>query len=290
MQCALCKKEAKLEESHVIPKFVFKSMKKNSPTGNMRIANEPNKKIQDGDKLYLLCGECEDLFNKDETLFANNIYHNFQQEKLKVFEYGEWLERFIVSVNWRTLYLDILGFIEQRNVSQKQLDYLMMCEEKMRKYLLGSNESLNPIENHIFFFRKIEIASREVAEMNLHSSVGGSITGYTIISDLHNSAYIFMNLQGLIIVTILKRADEEEWTETLVNKQGSFNLEQPQVMNSPVSSELMYLSYQYGESKVKLNENQREKIIEAVMKNKEKFLQSKSYRRLQYDKELKEKE
>ncbi|WP_164731044.1 hypothetical protein [Anoxybacter fermentans] len=36
-KCALCGKEARLLKSHVIPKFVFDSIKKGSPTGFLRL-------------------------------------------------------------------------------------------------------------------------------------------------------------------------------------------------------------------------------------------------------------
>ncbi|REK71975.1 hypothetical protein DX130_19980 [Paenibacillus paeoniae] len=36
-KCALCGKIAKLEESHIIPKFVFRYLKKDSFTGRLRV-------------------------------------------------------------------------------------------------------------------------------------------------------------------------------------------------------------------------------------------------------------
>lgn len=289
MRCALCRQEAKLEESHIIPKFVFKSLKKNSPTGNMRMTIEPNKKVQDGDKKYLLCGKCEDLFNLDETLFANNIYHKYQQGTLKEFEYGEWLERFIVSVNWRSLYLDIVGFVEQSNIDVKELEYLIECEKILREYLLNNDSSLAGIENHIFFFNEIEEATQEMAELNLHSSIGSSVIGYTVVCNQYDSSYVFLNLQGLVIVTILKPSKEDNWQETLVQKQGAFNLENPQYIRSPLMGEFEYISSQIRESKSKMSEVQSEKIEKAILKNPERFLRSKAYKRLQNDRNLKEK-
>lgn len=53
-KCALCHEEAKPEKNHIIPKFVYRSMKKNSPTGNIRLASQPNRVIQDGDKQAML--------------------------------------------------------------------------------------------------------------------------------------------------------------------------------------------------------------------------------------------
>lgn len=288
MRCALCRKEAELEESHIIPKFVFKSLKKHSPTGNMRMAVEPNKKVQDGDKLNLLCGSCEDLFNNDETLFASNVYHKFQQGTLKEFEYDSWLERFIVSVNWRNLYLDILGFVREQNISARELELLIDCEKKLREFLLGENE-LEGIENHIFFFNEIEKATKEISEMNLHSAIMSSVDGYTVLYDSYDSAYIFLNLQGLLIVTILKPSKYDNWQRTLVKKSGMFNLQEAQHITSPLMSELEYIASKINNSRSQLSDVQREKILESIKKKPEKFLKSNAYKRLQNDKELRAK-
>lgn len=57
--CALCRENKELELSHIVPKFVIRYLKKTS-TGAIRNMENPNKIAQDGEKHYLLCGDCED--------------------------------------------------------------------------------------------------------------------------------------------------------------------------------------------------------------------------------------
>jgi len=289
MKCALCRLEAELEESHIIPKFVYRSLKKKSPTGNMRMTSDPNKKVQDGDKLFLLCGSCEDLFNNYETLFAGNVYHKFQSVTLKEFEYDSWLERFIVSVNWRNLYLDIIDFVKKQNINARELEHLIDCEQKLREFLLNKNEGLGGIENHIFFFNKIESSSKEVADLNLHSALGSSVVGYTVLCDSYDSSYIFLNLQGLIMVTILKPSNHDSWDKTKVEKSGFFNLQEAQYIRSPLMSELEYIATKVNNSQSKLSDTQRAKILESIKNNSEKYLKSNAFKRSQNDRELREK-
>lgn len=289
MKCALCRQEAELEESHVIPKFVFKSLKKHSPTGNMRMTNEPNKKVQDGDKMYLLCGSCEDLFNNDETMFAGSVYHKFQQGTLKEFEYGAWLERFIVSVNWRNLYLDIIEFVKEQNINAIELEYLIDCEKKLREFLLNDSQELKEVENHIFFFNEIDVASKVISEMNLHSALGSCVVGYTVLCDSYGSSYVFLNLQGLVMVTILKPSKLDSWKGTQVQKSGNFNLQEAQHITSPLMAEFEYIASNINSSRSQLSKVQREKILESIIKNQDKFLKSKAFKRLQNDKELRAK-
>jgi len=288
MKCALCRKEAELEVSHIIPKFVFRTLKKNSPTGNMRLTSEPNRKVQDGDKQRLLCGECEDLFNQDETTFANTIYHEFQAGTLTEFEYSTWLNRFIISVNWRNLYLDIVGFVSEGNLEPYKLEVLIQAEKVMREYLLGERFDTGSIENHIFFFNPIKDASEQFVNMDLHTVIGGSVFGYTFISDDYDSYYVFLNLQGLIVVSIINPAAMEEWENTLVEDNGSFILSTPQIITSPLFSEFQYLADQRKQAMEKMTENQRRKIIESVEKNLERFQNSKAFQRAQHDHRLKD--
>ncbi|MBZ9688854.1 hypothetical protein G9F72_021260 [Clostridium estertheticum] len=142
--CALCKKEnCTLELSHIIPKFVFRRIIKKSATGFMRNPFNPDERIQDGDKQYLLCGDCEDLFNVSETLFANKIFHPYKGDALKEFKYEEWLSFFISSVNWRNLYLDVLDFKSSNSISEQELDVLVESEEILRDYLLSRTKNIS---------------------------------------------------------------------------------------------------------------------------------------------------
>lgn len=50
--CALCQNISQLEESHIIPKFVFRYLNKTSHEA-IRSLDNPNKVIQDGEKHYL---------------------------------------------------------------------------------------------------------------------------------------------------------------------------------------------------------------------------------------------
>ncbi|WLR52488.1 hypothetical protein LC040_06180 [Bacillus tianshenii] len=289
MECALCNKDTTLELSHIIPKFVYRSMKKNSPTGNMRLMSEPNRKIQDGDKQQMLCGECEDLFNQDETTFANTIYHKYQSGTLQEFEYGPWFNRFITSVNWRNLYLDIIGFVSEQNIDPFRLDVLIHAEKVMRGYLLGESQDLRDIENHVFFFNPIETASEDMADLNLHTVFGGSVFGYTFISHDHDSYYVFLNLQGLVLVTIIKSARQESWNNTLVHKEGRFDPNKPQHITSPLFSEFEYLAQERKKSMEQMSNKQREKIIEGIKKDPERFKNSKAYERMLNDQRLRNK-
>ena len=93
--CEPCGKHALLLQSHVLPAFVFKWLKRD---GHIRYAETPNRRSQDGHKRDWLCRECEDLFNSFETPFAGQIFHpNDLALQLPCFEMGALSDRLVSS-------------------------------------------------------------------------------------------------------------------------------------------------------------------------------------------------
>ena len=289
LECALCKKESELKLSHIIPKFVFRYLKKDSFTGKIRKVSDPNKPLQDGDKMSLLCNDCEQLFSRKEVQFANKIYYPFKKEGFNKLNYdGNWLNHFITSVNWRILYLDIEGFEEKKNdqnkITENQLNSLKKAEEIMRLYLLGKRMNLDNIENHIFFFDKLELVGEEVAHIHPHSSIQGSAYSYTFLTK-PDLIYVFTNLTGIIIVTIIKKYSKEKWKNTYVKNEPGI-IKAPQSSNSPVMSELLYIDKQRQKYLQGISEKQRQQILDKIKENPEKFKESGTYQRILKDKEI----
>jgi hypothetical protein len=54
--CRLCERDGELQESHIIPKFVFAHQKETSATGFLRCSEVINRRAQDGPKLPTPCG------------------------------------------------------------------------------------------------------------------------------------------------------------------------------------------------------------------------------------------
>lgn len=92
-----------LEESHIVPSFVFKWLKNTSGTGLFRYGEQPNKRVQDGLRRHWLCRGCEDKLNVWETKFATEIFHPFTKGTADSAAYDAWLLKFCSSISWRTL-------------------------------------------------------------------------------------------------------------------------------------------------------------------------------------------
>jgi hypothetical protein len=121
--CALCQKNRPLKESHIIPKFFGRELKKrsNSQTLVYGINPEKNPKPQDITKVYLLCEECEGRFSKYENAFRNNVIPANQSLLVPII-YGDWLHKFAVSISWRVLtYLKYAPAYSEHEVKSKEL-------------------------------------------------------------------------------------------------------------------------------------------------------------------------
>jgi hypothetical protein len=103
--CRLCQLPAELQESHIIPAFVFRWLKDTAPTPFMRTSREPNRRVQDGLKRYWLCRDCEQVFGAWETQYASKIFYPITQSEGHRIHYDDWLLKFCVSISWRAMLL-----------------------------------------------------------------------------------------------------------------------------------------------------------------------------------------
>ena len=96
--CAYCGKNGEPEESHILPRWTIRRALRGSVTGKLRESENVNRRVQDGEKVYLLCRECENRFSKLEgpasrAFDAGTIAHGATSN-------GDFV-RFLVSILWR---------------------------------------------------------------------------------------------------------------------------------------------------------------------------------------------
>lgn len=218
-QCALCRQNKELQLSHIVPHFVGRRMIKTAP-GDIRVTNEPNIVAQDIEKHYMLCHDCEELFSAKERWFASNIFNPWQDHKQREFSYDESLTYFIVSLSWRSLYLDLEEYSCDSTFDKEILLTMLRAESIMRDYLLGKRQDVSDIQNHIFFFDRIESASNYDFEKNPSVAMHRSITSYSAYNG--DTSFTISNLLGIMIVTFYSMTEQEEWTNTqILNGSGT---------------------------------------------------------------------
>lgn len=134
-RCALCHGVKKLCESHIIPKFMTKNIRK-SPSRVYILEGETILRCQDTQKNYMLCQDCEEKFSKLERHFSNNYLPRIQEPLI---DYDQNLYPFIISIFWR-----ILEFESRRDNHKIDSPYTNM--KFLKDYLhsfLNSNKIIN---------------------------------------------------------------------------------------------------------------------------------------------------
>lgn len=258
-QCALCRQNKKLKLSHIVPNFVGRRLKNTSP-GSIRVTNEPNKVAQDIEKHFMLCHDCEELFSARERWFANIFFNPYQDINETIYDYNENLTYFIVSLSWRSLYLDLTEYVMDTDFDQDILMTLFRAEEIMHDYLMGKRADIGFIENHIFFLDRIQSISNMDASKNPSLAMHRSISSYTAYNGA--TSFTISNLMGILIVTFYSMHSKEKWINTKINL-GIGRIEaRNQNITSVVGKEIQHWMNQSEEAKNNLSPIQKKKIEE----------------------------
>jgi len=103
--CRMCLEDGPLENSHVVPSFVWRWLKNTSALGYLRTGENPNLRVQDGWKRQWFCRACEDQIGRFEKAFSEKFFPLVVTERPVPYAHGPWLSRFIASVALRTVML-----------------------------------------------------------------------------------------------------------------------------------------------------------------------------------------
>lgn len=197
MQCALCKRDAKLQESHIIPKLVYTRIKthKNS---RFRSLDNINVILQNGEKRPMLCHECEERFSFYEKKFADKFIDKYLDEHNIPNFTGTWLDNYILSVAWRILWDDLYRLDSFKDSFVRNL-FEDFCDE-LGEYLLSPkfmNEGQldNRFVNHIYAFNDLIKGNNFI---NLADSV---LFGYSFFFIKSKTVSVIVYYAGLFFVT-----------------------------------------------------------------------------------------
>ena len=267
MLCRLCNLNQSIENSHVIPRLVFRGIKSDSPTGFLRSLRTPNKREQDGDTQPLLCADCEQRFSVAENLFAQNIFVPFHEKDHDHFSYGPWLHYFLTSLAWRTLVLDLPGLETDPTIAQRLLEPVRAVLATMQSYLRGATHLGHSIRHHAIVWTGGDKCSPKLAEVGPNVLIRRSTIGYTLIEKRQGYAAVVHNLAGFITVLNIKGNPRDNWFNTRVEPDGG-EITQPQKVSSWIMYDLLEGMMNAQKAVCDgMSEKQQEKIVEGMRSN-----------------------
>jgi hypothetical protein len=281
--CALCGKAALLKLGHIVPRFVTDWLKSTTP-GMIRNLHESGKRIQDGPKLYLLCGDCELLFSAWEKTFAERVFRHFHRssDDEPPVPYESWCLNFATSVSWRSLrYLMHRGLLADVAASQHPL---LDAEETWRDFLLDRRSDVGQFEQHIL----------PLAMIADHTTPGLSpyINRYLLrvfhidILTSPTSALIYTKLCHLALFGFIRMPDGHPWSGTRLSADsgmvGSRQYTIPHQMLTYWNEQANLVGGMYRH----LSPRQNEKLREVRRRNPQAVADSEAFRALVRDFEI----
>nr|WP_308655926.1 hypothetical protein [uncultured Agathobacter sp.] len=197
MKCALCGNEAKLMQSHIIPKLVYKRIRSHK-NSRFRSLDNFTRIMQDGEKRPMLCHDCEELFSSYEVKFASGFLDDYlNTNKIKHNLSGE-IENYLLTVAWRILWDDLYRLNSHANHFTREI-FEEFCKE-LSDYLLsiGANNNSHPPEKFKTHIYKLESLIKSDAVLELAK---GTIFGYSFYESKDYSIAVIVYYAGLVFVT-----------------------------------------------------------------------------------------
>ena len=211
--CALCENDGTLEVSHIVPRFVAKRLKADSPNPFLRDTRELNRRLQDAPKKRLLCRECEERFSRLEDTFSREIFTpTMDGAVIEDLVVTRELRGFCVSLLWRALVLILQPKGHPGESGYDVEDWLAMerVEAELRAFLLDRGGHPAHVEYHLLNSRSTTDADQPGINALLNLTTGLVIRGR---GDAPDRLYSIVFLNGLILVGFVRSTAQSraEW-------------------------------------------------------------------------------
>lgn len=265
-QCALYDVEAELRLSHIIPKFAFDYMKS---TGGkfLRGHDNPNQRVQDGPKIYLLSDTAELEFSKRERWFVNNIFYPYLKNDKKSFDYDEQFAYFTVSLLWRVL---VDQFKDPEIHDDERFKFLGEVKEEWKMFL---SKGIFPINyNDLNIFLTDRVSSHTTNGINVDLYLSRYIDATIVSNDKGTKVAIYAKFLRFIFWSVVK-GEPNDCKDIKINfAKGT--LTTPQRVKDDFFGSFLNNRIQEIDKLPKPSEKQQEIIMKEVSKNEYSFWDS----------------
>jgi hypothetical protein len=285
--CRLCHSEAELQESHIIPAFVFRWLKETSPTPFMRTSRTPDRREQDGIKRYWFCRDCEQVLSGLETQFASNIFHPITKDGGHRVTYSGWLLKFCVSISWRTLLLaSEEGHFSDLPETHRAASSLALLA--WREMLLGEAEHPGQFEQHLLVFDEIGSYTGGPLPPNMNRYAMRSIE--MDIPHANDFGFTFVKMGSIAVLGFFYLRKPKEWSGGKVHVKSGMVGPTKYILPLSFYDYLVERARKYGAIMEKLSDRQREvadkTTTAGIEKNRDKLVSSHWMRAMQRDVDL----
>ncbi len=260
--CRLCKKEATLRESHIIPAFVAKWLKDTSATGYLRTFHAPNRRVQDFRTVKLLCEECEQRLSLAEGKFARSVFLPFHAGRSR-FAYDEWLLQFAVSLAWRC---SVTSDRSELQRYPQHIDAVESAQHVWADFLLGRATRVAPYRFNIFF-TPLGVTSDDILPEGLSSYLLRAPDGTPVYSRARTAVYV--KLPGMFLWASIAPPDPGGWKGTKIGRRGTLQSRNQSIKEPGVGEFLKHRVETVHKKMGELSPKQKRRIEDTVLRNPE---------------------
>jgi hypothetical protein len=194
--CILCRANPPIKNSHIVPAFVIRRLKKGSALDTLIHSDRLEKVFHDGWKGPYLCTVCEGKFSKLEDWFCKTVYDPFDRGALANFDYGPELVLFGASLIFRYLHFAI-----ERNPGHRSTAALTPCYQNLRRSLLADDATAVLSSLYLDFFAPIITPDGFPPGINqyLFRAIDGKVQDW-IVPGVATIWTVFVKLPGMNFV------------------------------------------------------------------------------------------
>ena len=280
--CRLCERPSELKLSHVLPAFTYRWLRESSGNGFFRASDEPNKRIQDGLKFHWLCGDCEELFSRNETAFAGRLFHPYLAASGKIFSYSSWLIHFCTSVSWR-----VLRFYRDENHLQSWDPDARLRVDKAeivwRELLLGKRIHPGVFQQHLLPLDRISQTTGDL-EPNINRYLMRAIQ--LDICRGSQSIFTYAKLGRFIILGFIHEPNLGQWKGTKVHATDGYVEPRRFVLPRAFGDYLNEKASKMHLALASMSDRQSEKVEQEFRKNIDRYIGSDAFVAMQADVEM----
>ena len=199
--CRLCEQQAELRNSHIIPRFVGRWLRRTSATDYLSRAQLSGgiRRVQDLTTAKLLCADCEEQISSFETYFAGHVFPPWKDARLEAVPQDERIAKFVVSVSLRALW--VLWDAGDR-LTAAHCNELAQLEQEWRGYVVGRPGFAKGPHSHHLIFPNNELLSQGVAAApNL--LVNHRLTTAFYVYEVFGKTYLTCHMAGLQSISMI---------------------------------------------------------------------------------------
>jgi len=233
----------------------------------LRGFDNPNQRIQDGPKIYLLSNRAELEFSKRERWFVNNIFRPYLEEGKQSFEYEEQFAYFAISLLWRVLVDELndpdIGYDEK---------YKFLPEVQNEWKLFLSKGIFPPTFNDLNIMLTDRVSNHTTNGINVDLYLSRAIDATIISNEKGTTVAVYAKFLRFIFWSVVKGTPNECADIKINFIKGQ--LSTPQKIRDDFFGGFLLNRIREIDNTPQPSEKQQEIIMAEIMKNERVFWES----------------